>query len=195
MIVAGDGEEVGEHAEQVRDQNEHEQREDHREEAHALRARRVPQHRGHEFVGHFRDRLQTARHEAAIGRGQEQEAGGHATVATMNSEELVNEKSSPPTFSIGMIFLIWNWWIGSFATYTPLCRYAACRTSIVTVRLRCRPVWLPVRFPGPPPRRSAAHSARRHKSQGAEKQSCPMATCRETIDQVAHSALQRSRRR
>ena len=41
-----------------------------------------------------------------------------ATVKTMNREELVNEKSMPPT-SIGKIFWIWNCEIGSFATGQP----------------------------------------------------------------------------
>ena len=74
--VTGHGKKVGEHAQKVRHQNKHEQREDHREEAHALRAGAVAQHRGHEFIGHFRDRLQARGHQAAIGGGQEQEACG-----------------------------------------------------------------------------------------------------------------------
>jgi hypothetical protein len=72
--VARDRERIGDQPDQVRDQNEHEQREDEREEFHPLVAGRRFQRIGHEFVGQFGDRLQATRHQAAArGRADHQE--------------------------------------------------------------------------------------------------------------------------
>ena len=51
--MAGDGKAIGQHAEHVAEKNEHEQREDEREIAHALSADIFLNHIGDEFIGHF----------------------------------------------------------------------------------------------------------------------------------------------
>lgn len=104
--MAGDGEEVREEPEQVREQHEHEQREDQREKLHSLAAGRVAQHVGHELVGHLRHRLEAGRHQRAVS-GQNRKAPAAAAVAAMKAEELVKEKSTPP-ISIGISLEMWN---------------------------------------------------------------------------------------
>src|SRR2546430_3681830 len=61
--VTGDGEGIGNNADHVQYENEHEEREHQREELHAFRPGRVSQCGRDELVGHFRDRLQPPRHQ------------------------------------------------------------------------------------------------------------------------------------
>ena len=65
--VARDREEARDHAEQVRGQDEHEEREDEGEELHPLLAGRVAQGAGDEIVQHLGDRLGAARNDARAG--------------------------------------------------------------------------------------------------------------------------------
>ena len=63
--MAGEGEEIREHADQVAEQDEQEQREDEREEAPAFRTDRLHAHVVDEFVDHLGRGLQPARHHRA----------------------------------------------------------------------------------------------------------------------------------
>ena len=74
--VAGDGEGIGEQPDQIADQDEHEQAEHHREEAHALLARRRAQHAGDELVGELRRRLQPAGNARAAARARRHHQAG-----------------------------------------------------------------------------------------------------------------------
>ena len=71
--VAGGGEAVGEHARQVGEQDEHEQREDEGEVLPAFRPHVVSKHVRDKLVGHLSHRLSAARNEGAIARAQRQE--------------------------------------------------------------------------------------------------------------------------
>ena len=95
--VARDREKSGDHAEHVQDENETEQREHEREEAHAFFARRLPHHVGNELVGHLGDRLHAARHKRTAARSRDQQPPMiRATAANMNAAELVKAISMPP---------------------------------------------------------------------------------------------------
>ena len=85
---------IGDHPDQVAEQDEHEEREDEREVLLALGADIVADHVGDELVGEFRHRLQARRHQRALARADHQEDGDQpATAISMNSEELVKEAS------------------------------------------------------------------------------------------------------
>src|SRR5882757_11564813 len=70
--VAGYGERVGNDPDQIRDADEHEQREHQREELHALRAGAASEHASHEFVADFGHRLETARDQLPAGANHQQ---------------------------------------------------------------------------------------------------------------------------
>src|SRR6266511_1263274 len=71
--VTGDGEGIGNNADHVQYENEHEEREHQREELHAFRAGRASQGGRDELVGHFRDRLQSPRHQRPRTGGAQQD--------------------------------------------------------------------------------------------------------------------------
>ena len=73
--VGGDGEGIGNEADDVHRQDEHEQREHEGEEAHAFGAGRTSYCIGDEFVGQFGRRLHAARHQTALGGAADQEYG------------------------------------------------------------------------------------------------------------------------
>src|SRR3546814_101646 len=71
--VAGEGEAVRDHAEQVAEQHEHEHRQHEGEEAPAFAADGVPDQAGHEFVGEFRRDLPASGNEASAAHAEDQE--------------------------------------------------------------------------------------------------------------------------
>ena len=73
--LAGDREGAGDEADQVREQHEHEEREDEGEETHARRSRRVVHGGGDEFIRHFGGRLQAGRNDVAAARRQNHQRG------------------------------------------------------------------------------------------------------------------------
>jgi hypothetical protein len=66
----------GNEPQDIGDQNEKEDAEDEGEKAHAVLARRGPQHAGGEFVSHFAERLHAGRHGRAAPRGDGREEAG-----------------------------------------------------------------------------------------------------------------------
>lgn len=73
--VARDREAARDHAEQIQNENENEDREDPREVGHAVLAEVFTNHVGNEFVKHLCDRLDAARHQRAATHGEYHEAG------------------------------------------------------------------------------------------------------------------------
>ena len=69
--VTGDGEGIGNYANHIEYQDEHEKGEYQREELHAFRTSDTSQGCGDKLVGNFRDRLQPSRHQGARARGSE----------------------------------------------------------------------------------------------------------------------------
>ncbi len=72
--LAGDRIEIRKQADKVRNQNEHEQRENEWEELHALRPGRISQARRHKFISHFRNRLKAAWDQSTARRREVQKA-------------------------------------------------------------------------------------------------------------------------
>ena len=76
MIWLVDGERIGDQADQIADQDEEEDAEHQREEAHPVLARRRAHHAGDELVAHFGQRLQAAGDAGAAARPDRRDQAG-----------------------------------------------------------------------------------------------------------------------
>ncbi|QTK79455.1 hypothetical protein AT6N2_C1762 [Agrobacterium tumefaciens] len=185
--LAGDREEIREHAEQVCRQHEHEQRENEGEEHHALFAGAFTQHGGDELIGHFGNGLHAGRDKTAVRRCEIKETRSSSHGRDHEERRIGEGKIDAANFDRND--RLHQELMGRIVCHRlPSLPVAACR-GISTVRKNSlkgrvfhpRPVCppSPAAAAWPPRRSSATHSIRLRRNREEEERSSPTATCRQ----------------